>query len=138
MAACCPSKTLGYKPGAADVLADGMPDRRTGPAERNPGSGSGPGFEGRRLLALKKDEGRELVGPKQVVYIYHNTIDATGDEAKTEKETFQAVRRAIDELALVVGYVMNNLNGTYIVVTADHGFLFTESAPSETEKSQLD
>ena len=48
------------------------------------------------------------------------------------------MRRAIDELAAIVGYVINKLNGSHIIVTADHGFLFTESAPSEPEKSQLD
>ncbi len=58
--------------------------------------------------------------------------------AKTEEKTFEAVRQAIDELAALVGYIINNLNGTYVVVTADHGFLFTESAPGEPEKSKLD
>ena len=48
------------------------------------------------------------------------------------------MRKAIDELAALVGYVINNLNGHHIVVTADHGFLFTESAPGEPEKSKLD
>jgi hypothetical protein len=47
-------------------------------------------------------------------------------------------RRAIEELAALVGYVVNNLNGHHIVVTADHGFLFAETAPGETEKSKLD
>jgi hypothetical protein len=32
---------------------------------------------------------------------------------------------------------VNNLNGHYVVVTADHGFLFTESPRVETDKSKL-
>ncbi|MFM8216556.1 MAG: PglZ domain-containing protein [Pirellula sp.] len=32
----------------------------------------------------------------------------------------------------------DSLNGNHIVVTADHGFLFTESAPVETDKSKID
>ena len=56
--------------------------------------------------------------------------------AKTEEKTFEAVRQAIDELAALVGYVVNNLNGNHVVVTADHGFLFTESAPGETGQEQ--
>jgi len=47
------------------------------------------------------------------------------------------VRQAIDELAALVGYIVNNLNGHHIVVTADHGFLFTESAKVEADKSKL-
>ena len=37
-------------------------------------------------MAMKKDEGREFVKDKRVVYIYHNTVDAVGDDAKTEDE----------------------------------------------------
>ena len=40
-------------------------------------------------------------------------------------------------LAALVGYIVNNLNGHHIVVTADHGFLFTETARAETDKSKL-
>jgi uncharacterized protein (TIGR02687 family) len=138
MAALLPHKSLGYKPDAGDVLVDGMPTSSLVQRNEVLAREEGLAVKADELLALKKEEGRDLVRPKQVVYIYHNTIDATGDEAKTEKETFQAVRRAIDEVASIVGYVMNNLNGTYILVTADHGFLFTESPPSEPEKSHLD
>jgi uncharacterized protein (TIGR02687 family) len=138
MAALLPHKQFGYKTDAGDVQVDGMPTASF--AQRNEvlSREEGLAIKADELLAFKKDEGRDLVRTKQVVYIYHNAIDATGDEAKTEKDTFQAVRRAIDEVASIVGYVMNNLNGTYILVTADHGFLFTESAPSEPEKSHLD
>ena len=34
-------------------------------------------------------------------------------------------------------YIVNSLNGNYVVITADHGFLFTETAPDETDKSKL-
>ena len=47
------------------------------------------------------------------------------------------MRKAINELAALVGYIVNNLNGHHIVVTADHGFLFTETARVETDKSKL-
>ena len=51
------------------------------------------------------------------------------------QDAFEAVRRAIDELAALVGYIVNNLNGHHVVVTADHGFLFTETAPDETDNT---
>jgi hypothetical protein len=47
------------------------------------------------------------------------------------------VRTAISELLALVGYIINNLNGHHIVVTADHGFLFTETARVEADKSKL-
>ena len=88
-------------------------------------------------MAKKKEEGPEFVKDKRVVYIYHNTVDAVGDDGKTEGDTFEAVREAIDELAALVGHIVNNLNGHHVVVTADHGFLFTETARVETDKSKL-
>ena len=41
-------------------------------------------------------------------------------------------------MADLVRYVINNLNGNYVVVTADHGFVYTETARSEVDKSKLD
>lgn len=134
MASLLPHKALAYK--GTDVLVDG----RSSIASERDGilqAVGGLACKGDELMAKKKDEGREFVKDKRVVYIYHNTVDAVGDDAKTEGKTFQAVRTAINELAALVGYVVNNLNGHHIVVTADHGFLFTETARVETDKSKL-
>ncbi len=89
-------------------------------------------------MAMKKDEGREFVKDRRVVYVYHDIVDKIGDDAGTESRTFEGVRTAVGELASVVGYIVNNLNGNYVLVTADHGFLFTESAPTAADKSKLD
>ena len=125
MASLLPHKTLGYK--GTDVLVDGkssIASERDGILQ----TVGGLACKCDELMAKKKDEGREFVKDKRVVYIYHNTVDVVGDNAKTEGHTFEAVRRAIDELAALVGHIVNNLNGYHIVVTADHGFLFTKNA----------
>jgi uncharacterized protein (TIGR02687 family) len=134
MASLLPHKTLAYK--GIDVLVDG---KSSIASERDAilQAVSGLTCKCDELMAKKKDEGREFVKDKRVVYIYHNIVDAVGDDGKTEGNTFEAVRRAIDELAALVGYIVNNLNGHHIVVTADHGFLFTETARVETDKSKL-
>jgi uncharacterized protein (TIGR02687 family) len=90
------------------------------------------------LIGKKKEEGRDFIRDKKVVYIYHNTIDSVGDKADTEKNTFQAVRKAIEELVTMVNFIVNSLNGNYIVITADHGFLFTHTHPTEPEKCKLE
>ena len=88
------------------------------------------------LMAKKKDEGREFVKDKRVVYIYHNTVDAVGDDGQDRgARPSRRVRQAIDELAALVGYIVNNLNGHHVVVTADHGFLFTESRPARPTRA---
>ena len=139
MASLLPHKKLAYRVlpnGGTDVLVDGkssIASERDGILQ----TVGGLACKYDELMAKKKEEGREFVKDKRVVYIYHNTVDSVGDDGKTEGHTFEAVRRAIDELAAIVVYIVNNLNGTHIVVTADHGFLFTETARVETDKSKL-
>jgi uncharacterized protein (TIGR02687 family) len=134
MASLLPHKTLAYK--GADVLVDGRPST-AGERDAILQSVGGLACKWDELMAKKKEEGREFVKDRRVVYVYHNTVDAVGDDAKTEGKTFGAVRTAINELAALVGYIVNNLNGHHVVVTADHGFLFTETPRVETDKSKL-
>ena len=75
------------------------------------------------LNSLTRDDGRALFRDNDVVYIYHNTIDATGDDLASEGKTFEAAENAIEEnIAMIkrlAGY-----NVTNIIVTADHGFIY--------------
>ncbi|BBO04475.1 alkaline phosphatase [Bradyrhizobium ottawaense] len=134
MASLLPHRTLAYK--GADVLVDGNTSAagdRDGILQRV----GGMACRYDDLMAKKKEEGREFVKDKKVVYIYHDAVDAIGDDSKTEGHTFEAVRKAINDLTALVGYIVNSLNGHHILVTADHGFLFTETARPETDKSKL-
>lgn len=137
MASLLPHKRLTYKVNG-DVLVDGKPT--TSLEQRNEilQSVGGMACRADELLAMKKDEGRAFVSGKRVIYVYHNTVDAIGDSASTEDKTFEGVRTAINELAALVAYIVNSLNGNHVVITADHGFLFTETAPGEPEKSKLE
>ncbi len=90
------------------------------------------------LIAMKQDEGRAFVDPYKVIYIYHDHVDATGDKSASEGEAFRAVRESIQFLARLANHIVNRLNGHHVLITADHGFLFTLSDPGETEKSKLE
>jgi uncharacterized protein (TIGR02687 family) len=136
MASLLPHDTLRYK-NNADVLVDDKPTASTEQRNEILQNVGGMVCKSEDLLAMRQLEGRELVKGKRVVYVYHGTVDAIGDKLATEDKTFTAVRMAIDELASLVTYIINNLNGNYIVITADHGFLFTESKPGEPDKSKL-
>lgn len=137
MASLLPHKTLRFTEGG-DVQLDGRPVASLEQRHEILESVEGMACKANDLLGMKKEQGREFVNGKRVVYIYHNVVDAVGDTASTEEKTFDAVRTAIEELSSLVVYVINNLNGGHVVITADHGFLFTESSPSETDKSKLD
>ena len=119
-----------------DVLVEGMPTRSTTEREKilcasNPSSVA---VQYSDVLNMKRTERRELVSGKEVIYIYHNTIDAIGDKAPTEKKVFEACKDAMQELSNILRIVINDMQGTDIFITADHGFLYTYSPLREGEK----
>jgi len=76
------------------------------------------------LVAMNIDEQREEFKGKKLIYVYHDTIDAIGDNPSTEIETFDAVERAVEQLSELVRSLTNNISATNIYITADHGFLY--------------
>ena len=86
------------------------------------------------LLQMKQVERRALVQGKEIVYIYHNTIDAIGDKSATETKVFEACNDAISELNAIIKIIVNDLSGMNILVTADHGFLYTYQPLEESQK----
>lgn len=86
------------------------------------------------LLQMKQAERRALVQGKEIVYIYHNTIDALGDKPATETKVFEACDSAISELNAIVKIIVNDLSGINIFITADHGFLYTYKPLVESQK----
>jgi uncharacterized protein (TIGR02687 family) len=89
------------------------------------------------LMEKGKDKGREFVKPHKVVYVYHDLIDMIGDKRGSEAKTFEATAQAIKELSELVGFIVNNLNGSTILVTADHGFMYQESALDEADRHRV-
>lgn len=134
MASLLPHKTISYK--NKDVLVDGESSAAPNRDDILQGVG-GRACKASEVMGMKKDEGREFVKDQRVIYIYHDKVDSTGDQKKTESEVFQAVRETIEDLAKLVSQVVNNLNGHHVVVTADHGFYFTHTPPGETDKSPI-
>lgn len=136
MASLLPHKQLAYTD-RGTVLVDGISsdglENRSKILERV----NGAAFKFEALANLGKQAVRDLVKPYRVVYVYHNTIDAMGDSSSTESHTWSACRQAIQDLGDLVGRLVNNANATAITITADHGFLFRESAPEALEKSAM-
>lgn len=84
------------------------------------------------LLDMKRDEYRELVKSCDVLYVYHDDIDVTGDNERSEEGVFEACTRTIDKLNAVVKR-LSNANVTNMIVTADHGFLYQDHDVSDAE-----
>jgi uncharacterized protein (TIGR02687 family) len=86
------------------------------------------------LKDMNKAGRRETFKGKKLVYIYHDSIDAVGDKAATEINAFTAAERAIDELYAIVKIIRDDLSGTNIFITADHGFVYQREALEESDK----
>jgi uncharacterized protein (TIGR02687 family) len=136
MASLLPHKTLAYND-RGDVLVDGMSTVGTEARNKQLATVQGMACQAKDLRVMKVEDARAFTEGKRVVYIYHNVIDARGDNASTEGETFEAVSDCIAELEELVQFCVNKLNAAKVWVTADHGFLFQQEAPTEIDKSKL-
>lgn len=80
------------------------------------------------FLSLPVQEGESRLRGKRLVYLYHDVIDATGDQAKSETRTFLAVREALNDLTAAVDKLVRSYRAVRIVITSDHGFLYQPGA----------
>lgn len=137
MAALLPHKEISYKPNLG-VSVDGMPTASIDNRSAVLSSCGGKAVTAGELLEMGKEAGREFVRPHRLIYIYHDRIDSTGDDRKTETQTFEAVEGTVGELARLIGFVLNSLNGSVVVVTADHGFIYQEAPLAEADRNESD
>lgn len=138
MASLLPHSGLSYQPdkGAA-VYVDGQSSQGLDNRHSILKVVKGMAVSAKTLLSWTNQEGRDAVRDAEVVYIYHDTIDAIGDKLPTEDKTFEACRTAIDELNDMVARVINRLNASRVIVTADHGFLFQQQGLQQPDKTSL-
>jgi len=136
MAALLPHETLAYKADGA-VLADALPTATLEARSTVLSRHGGLAVKADDLLSLGKEKGRELVKEHQLVYVYHDRIDMLGDKQASEGQTFDAVADTIVELQSIVSHIVNNLNGSLVLLTADHGFIYQESALDGADKAAL-
>lgn len=75
------------------------------------------------LLDMNQADSRALLRDNDVVYVYHNLIDKTGDTRDTEERVFAAAEDTLSELVRLVKK-LTNANASNLLVTADHGFIY--------------
>lgn len=86
------------------------------------------------LKKYNSTELREFFVGKEVVYVYHNQIDARGDKLNTEDEVFIACKESIDEIHEIIVRITNTVSRTRYLVTADHGFIYKREKTVESDK----
>ncbi len=139
MAALLPNKTLEIADDEmAQVLVDGqssqgLENRKKLLANGRPGDRA-DAIKAEEFMALNREDSRALLTANDVLYIYHNQIDAIGDKLATEDEVFDAAEQAIDEVIKLVKK-LTGANASNIIVTADHGFLYQHRPIEESDFS---
>ena len=138
MAALLPHQTLEYRDDASgDLLVDGLPAGTTAARNRVLAAYNGMAVTADEVKAWSRDKGREMLKEQQLVYVYHNVVDARGDSASTESETFDAVEDAIEELTELSRKILMHFNTSTVLITADHGFLYQQSKPEAVDRTGL-
>lgn len=103
----------------ARILEQALPQRATA-------------MKAETVMGLSKDECRALFKDHDVVYVYHNRIDAVGDKRDTEERVFEASEEALQDIIRLIKKLAS-ANATNLVVTADHGFIYQNRAIAESD-----
>lgn len=86
------------------------------------------------IKLMKREELRQVITGMEVVYVYHNQIDARGDKQNTENEVFTACAEAIKEIYELIKRLSVSANTYHFIVTADHGFIYKRDKLNESDK----
>ncbi|MBK9543673.1 MAG: BREX-1 system phosphatase PglZ type A [Bacteroidetes bacterium] len=84
-----------------------------------------------------KTEGRDFIKPYQVLYIYHNGIDKIGDDKTSEGKVFEATEDEFVQIVKIIKQIAN-MNGTNMIITADHGYLYQHNRLDESDFTEFE
>jgi uncharacterized protein (TIGR02687 family) len=140
MAALLPNKELAIADNeTGTVLVDGQSSQGTANRIKILGQGishRATACKADELMAMKGDDCRALVRDHDVIYVYHNRIDATGDKRESEERVFEAVEETLQELIRLIKK-LTGANANNLLVTSDHGFLYQNRAIDESDFSGM-
>ncbi len=135
MAALLPNKTLTLMNDETGVaLVDGQSAQGTANRSKILSSvvPASIAIQAEDLMKMERDESRALVRDNEVIYIYHNLIDKTGDTRDTEERVFAATEDTLQELIRIIKKLAN-ANVSNVLVTADHGFIYQNRALEDSD-----
>jgi len=124
---------------SSTVLVDGQSSQGTAYRDKilKKAVSNAMGIQAEAFLALNRDDSRKVTKENDVVYIYHNRIDKTGDTRDTEVRVFEAVEDTLEELVNVIKKLYA-ANASTVIVTADHGFIYQNRKLDESDFSSVE
>lgn len=139
MASLLPNKKISFKDKSDGISVDGMFSSgiqgRSKILEVNSGV---------RATAIKAEDfmkmnaakdGRDFAKQYDLIYIYHNRIDKSGDDKTTEEKVFESVESEVIFLMDIIKRIGNSLNGNSMMITSDHGFIYQHNELEESDFS---
>ena len=137
MASLLPNKNISIKDN--DIFVDGISSEGTKNRDKILKSKNSESLAVRYddIKDLSSTDFRSLFTGKKVVYIYHNTIDATGDDPLKERNVFDAVETTLKEISLLVSQLIDRSSATNIYITSDHGFLYKREILESSDKISI-
>lgn len=136
MAALLPQQKLSYEKHADEVFADGHSTKGSD-ARQAVLNVTVP-----RSKVIKAEDFLQIVAPKtyfkdyDLFYIYSNKIDKVGDNKDTEKGVFNATEEELVNIEKIIEKVRNG-NGSNVLVTSDHGYIYQNEELSEDNFSSF-
>ncbi|MBX3639964.1 MAG: BREX-1 system phosphatase PglZ type A [Nitrosomonas sp.] len=141
MAALLPNKALAIADNeTGNVLVDGQSSQGTVNRTKilqAALNGRGEAITAEDLMQLDRDGSRELLKCNDVLYIYHNRIDHTGDKMHSEGQAFEAAEQTLGDIVRLVKK-LTAANANNILVTADHGFIYQHRPLDESDFASVE
>jgi len=138
MAAMLPHRNLTIQPKSDYIMVDGNSTQglqaRKKILEQNSGVRATAINAEDYMKMNSSTDGRDFVKQFDLIYIYHNRIDKTGDDKTSEEKIFDAVELEIDFLMDVIKKVAA-MNGNNMLITSDHGFIYQNNELDDSDFS---
>tara|TARA_R110000850_G_scaffold130192_4_gene250735 strand:+ start:2294 stop:4798 length:2505 start_codon:yes stop_codon:yes gene_type:complete len=136
MAALLPNKSLAIADNdTGTVLVDGQSSQGTVNRTKILQvalDGRGQAVKAEDFMQLNREDSRELLKGNDVLYIYHNRIDHTGDKMHSEGQAFEAAEQTLDDLIRLIKK-LTAANANNLLITADHGFIYQNRELDESD-----
>lgn len=92
-------------------------------------------YSGKDFLDPSKSQQiRVEVKGVEVIYIYHDRIDAVGDNVPTEMDVFNAAEKCFDDIEKIF-QKLQNMSIYNVFITSDHGFLYRREDMRQMDKT---
>lgn len=86
------------------------------------------------LINMNTTEKKEFLKGKKIIYVYHDDIDKTGHDSSGESKVFDACHETVYKLLNLVRALTNARSSIRVIITSDHGFLYSYHKLDEVDK----